>query len=263
MKPKKPQALILVDLPIKTMQDDGIHYYAINNREESYLDMVENSIYEKLSELTGLDFKRTFRTVGSWKKKEPGNYHKDLDLITTLNHDAMSEILENLPHEPIWYKGLSTWTFVIKDLLGIPRKVDIFQVEDLDFSQKAYYNVSYKETEWPSWARNMILNSICKIRVFNKEGWTGRFIPYRGLCMYENVVKNKQSKILTTDWDTFKVYIGFPEIDTVENLMYRIKKTWSDKDKVALIKLLSEDRKLVKLLENNNKKIRDICDEIY
>ncbi len=263
MKTKKPAKLILVDELSKSLKDDGIHYYAINNREHDNLDVIEHSIYEILTKITGVKFRDHFKTVGSWKKKEPGNYHKDLDLITSLSNNHIGRILENLPYPAIFYKGLSTWTFVIKDILGIPRKVDIFKVESVPFSEKAYFNVPYMMTEWPSWARNMILNSICKIVVKNDEGWTGRFIPYRGLCMYDDAPKNKESKILTTDWDAFKVYIGFPELNTVEDLINRIKKTWSDKQKIELINLLSKDKKLVNLLENNNKRVMDISNEIY
>ena len=213
--------------------------------------------------MSGFDFRARYRTVGSWGKKRPGDHHKDLDLVTDLNELEIKTMLTNLPYEPIFYKGLATWTFVIKDLFGVPRKVDIFQCENADFSEKAYYNVSYKETEWPSWARNMILNSICKIKVSNEDGWTGRFIPYRGLCLYDTAPKNKQSKILTTDWDTFKKFIGFPDVDRVEDLLVTLKTTWSDKQKLDLIKLLSQDKKLVNLLDKNNKRVADIADEIY
>lgn len=239
--------------------DDGDHYYPISTDSPETLNEIQDYLISELSRITDTDFGSLFKVVGSWGKKPPGTFHKDLDLATELDNEIIGNLLKKLDHEPLFYKGLSTWTFVLKDASGIPRKIDIFKVEDLLFSTKAYEIMPHEKTKWPSWSRNMILNAITKVKI-NHDGWSGRFIPYKGLCIYND---KKESKIVTTRWNVMKTILGFNKINVTEDLINGIIATWSDRDKDDLMIIIYKDKKLRDLLESNGRTMREIENEIY
>jgi len=239
--------------------DDGLHYYPMSTDDDEVLEHLEAYLYKVITEKCGIDAKKHFDTVGSWMKKPAGTFHKDLDLITVVDEDEVNKYLAKLDYEPFFYKGLSTWTFVIKDYDGIPRKIDIFKVVNREFSKKAYRTQHYTDTKWPSWSRNMILNAIAKV-VYKEGGFTGRFIPYRGLCAYD---ENKNNHIVTSDWDEMRRILRFGSLKSTEALLTTIKCLWTDYEKDQLMKILSKDKKFCDLLNNNNNKILDIIHEIY
>lgn len=241
---------------------DGFHYYPIPvTKDHLCLDIIQKSLFEKMSDILDINYDfltNLFPVVGSWGMKPAGANHKDLDLICELSVEDIQEILEPIENK-FFYKGLSTFTFLIEDAMGIPRKIDIFKVEDERFSKRAYDVPIHLVTDWPAWTRNMLLNAVAKVKL--KDGdFTGRFIPYRGLCLYNT---NKESKIYTTDWQKMLDTLGFTCVDKTEDILKEIKAKWCDREKDEFGTIINRDKKLNNLLHINNKRVLDIYDEIY
>ena len=255
------EKLILIDEVQPTeIINDGKHYYPISNCLN--LDDILEYIVSQIPQLDSDEFQQSLSIVGSWNKKSPGSVHKDLDFIlpTTCLNDYL-QLLENLKVTYYFYKGIATLTMIIKDQFNIPRKVDIFFVDKVEFSKKAYEVPNYDETEWPSFMRNMLLNSICKIKfISNDKKYTGRFIPYKGICMYD---ETRDNYLLLNYWDILVDHLQFESLDKVEDLLRGIKKKWCDRTKDKLLTLVIQDRKLMNLLNENNKTLKDIEDKIF
>lgn len=185
--------------------------------------------------------------VGSFGKKAPGEKSKDLDYVTSLNAEELIEVLTANDKKYFHYAGLRTFSTTEEDPYGIPRKVDYFYVDDVDFATRAFYSHRYNETSYPSSTLPMLFTNMGKA-LYNE--WLGHvsFSPATGL---RQKVGDKKWKHISLNWDHF---LALMKVDsdqpTVEDVIASIQKHWTKKQKGDLISYLGTDKKFFSYLES-------------